>query len=260
MSHNALPRILKFLRASNSLTQERLAEQLNVSTSLIAKFETARLIPMPDTAKAMDDLFGTGELIQETAAEVRKTTPPEWFRPWPDIEAEAESLRWFEPLLIPGLLQTEAYTRAVLVGGKLTEEETTETIAIRAVRQSATLDRVSPPMFTAIICEASLRRGAPDIAKGQLEHLLDVGHRTRVQILVIPETDELHAGLSGSLVIAGMPNGERIGYVDDQLRGRVTTDAAELTALERTWDALSGLALPLAQSRDLIMKVLDEHG
>lgn len=82
---NGVPRILKFLRAQAGMTQESLAERLHVSTSLIAKFETARLVPMPDTARQIDGVFSSGDLVQETANEARKSPAEEWFRPWVDL-------------------------------------------------------------------------------------------------------------------------------------------------------------------------------
>ena len=69
----------------------------------------------------------------------------------------------------------------------------------------------------------------------------------------------LHAGLTGAFVVATLPGGSRLGYLDDQLRGRVVPDADEVGQLDRTWESLSAVALPRDQSRDLILKVINEY-
>ncbi|MFY1688801.1 DUF5753 domain-containing protein [Plantactinospora sp. WMMB782] len=174
-------------------------------------------------------------------------------------EERATLLRWWEPMLGPGLLQTEGYARAVLQGGWLSDEVVDRALQVRRERRAATVDRPKPPTFSAIINEFALTFGPPELRREQLEHLLELSQRPKIQILVVPRSAGLHAGRQGAFVLATLPAGRRAGYVDDQLRGRVVTDGGDLDQLEISWEIVSGLALPVQPSRDLLRRAVDDH-
>lgn len=256
---NRLRKILKEQRKRRGMTQAQVGAAINVSASLIASFETGRIIPQPDTAAQLDRLFGTGDEIQQVVAEARADARPTWLRPWTEHEQRALLLRTFEPMLIPGLLQTEPYTRAVLVGGRLSVTEVDRSTQVRRERQAATVDQEEGPVVSAVIGEVALMCGPRDVLRGQLKHLLQMSEKPRVQVRVVPLAAGLHVGLSGAFVIATLPSRGRAGYVDDQLRGRLVADAADLDRLELSWDIVTGVALPVDQSRDLIAKRIEDH-
>lgn len=241
------------------MSQERLAASINVSKSLVTSFETGRLIPQADTAKTMDELFGTGDEIQSSAKTEREDRQP-WLRSWVDQERRAHLLRTWEPMLIPGLLQCESYMRAVIAAVPANAGKVDELVAVRLERQAATIYRDNPVAYSAIIGEIALRRGPREILKEQLEHLVDVGHRPNVRIrLILAEPEGIHVGLGGGFVIASLPEGRRSAYMDDQLVGHVATAHGDLDALELAWEEIDALALSVAQSRDAILRMLDEH-
>lgn len=242
------------------MSQERLAATINVSKSLVTSFESGRLIPQDDTAKSIDDLFGSGDEIQRKARTEREDRQP-WLRSWVDQERRAHLLRTWEPMLVPGLLQCEAYMRAVIAAVPGNAGKVDELVAARRERQAATLYRDNPVVLSAIIGEVALRRGPRDILKEQLGHLVDVGHRPHVKVRLLPaEGEGIHVGLGGAFVIASLPDGRRSGYLDDQLIGHVVTGHGDLDALELAWEEIDALALPVTQSRDAILRMLDEHG
>ncbi|MEE6261298.1 helix-turn-helix domain-containing protein [Plantactinospora sonchi] len=246
-------------RSRMGLTQDQAGAAIRVSGSLIAAIENGRLVPQPDTAAQLDELFGTGDEVQRAAEEAREDARPPWLRPWTEHEQRAVLLRTFEPMLIPGLLQTEAYARAVLAGGRLSPAEVDRTVQVRRERQAATVDRDDPPMLSAVIGEFALASGPPEVMRDQLKHLLDMSQRPKVQVLVVPRSAGLHAGLAGAFVLATLPGRGRAGYVDDQLRGRLVTDGGDLDRLEVSWEIVTGLALPVNLSRDLIAKAINDH-
>ncbi|MFC6018614.1 Scr1 family TA system antitoxin-like transcriptional regulator [Plantactinospora solaniradicis] len=255
---NQLREILRAQRGKRRLTQEQAGAAINVSGSLIAAFENGRAIPQPETAAQLDSLFGTGEEVQQAADEAREDARPSWLRPWTEHEQRATLLRWWEPLLMPGLLQLEEYARAVLQGGWLEDEVVERTVQVRHDRQAATVNRPKPPTLSAIISEFALMCAPPQVRREQLEHLLELSRRPKVQVLVVPRSAGLHAGLQGAFVLATLPGRGRAGYVDDQLRGRVVTDGSDLDQLEVSWEIVTGLALPVQASRDLIAKVVND--
>ncbi|MEE6260011.1 helix-turn-helix domain-containing protein [Plantactinospora sonchi] len=257
-----LPVRLKELRADRGITQDQIAEAVQVSKSLIAAFETARLIPKDDTAAAIDAFLGTGDEIQELSAEARKNRrpAPSWFRPWQDVEETAVILRYFQATLIPGLLQTEAYARAVFAStGMLSDDEVAGRVANRMERQAAILDREDRPSCAFIIDAAALRCGPPEIAKDQLLHLADTSARSNIFVHVVPDSAGLHAGRSGSFTLATQDGGGTVGLLDDFYEDRVVTDPARVTGLERTWQAITAVALPCDQSRNLILRLVNDH-
>lgn len=114
-------------------------------------------------------------------------------------------------------------------------------------------------MLSAIIGETALRCGPRDVLKEQLQRLSEVSHLSHVQVLVVPWAAGVHAGSQGAFVLATLPGKGRAGYVDDQLRGRLVTDAKDLDQLELSWEIVAGLALPVYQSRDFIEKAIKDH-
>ncbi|MDG4793206.1 DUF5753 domain-containing protein [Micromonospora sp. WMMD1082] len=181
-----------------------------------------------------------------------------WFREWAEFEQKASSLRWYEPLLVPGLLQTEAYARAVLTtGGLLPPVEVEEIVAARLARQRV-LEREIPLQLVAVIDEVVLRRrvgGDRAVMAGQLTHLADQGERENVQVRVIPAESPWHTGLAGPFVLGRTPDGAEAAYLDNQLRGQVVTERADLASLGARWESVTGEALPRRRSIELIREV-----
>jgi transcriptional regulator with XRE-family HTH domain len=177
---------LKFYRERAGLSQTDLAALSNYSNTVISKIENGERPPAEgfpermdaiaqlDTRDALTQLWGW---LKDSA---RHRAYPGWFDRWPDYEAKATMLRWFEPLILPGLLQTDHYARAVLrtrIGD--TDEEIDEMVAARLARQSV-LDAAKPPTFWAVLDEGVLRRpiGGPHVMREQLNRLADAARRS----------------------------------------------------------------------------------
>ncbi|MEQ4300674.1 helix-turn-helix transcriptional regulator [Plantactinospora sp. B6F1] len=255
---NELREVLRRHRVGRRMTQAQLGRAVKVSASLIAAIEQGRLIPQPETAARLDRFFDCEDEIQEAAVLARQDARPPWLRPWTEHEERATLLRWWEPLLLPGLLQTEEYARAVLYGGWLSDEVVNSAIQVRRDRLAATIDRPKPPTLSAVISEFALAFGPPELRREQLKHLLELSQRPKIQVLVVPRSAGLHAGRQGAFVLATLPGNRRAGYVDDQLQGRVVTDGGDLDQLEVSWEIVSGLALPVQPSRDLLQRAIDD--
>jgi hypothetical protein len=126
---------------------------------------------------------------------------PGWFADWVEIEARATILRWWEPLLIAGLLQTEDYARAVLSTWRRdSADEVGAKVAIRVGRQSV----LASADFRVLLDEPVLYRriGAPEVMAVQLEQLLVMGARPNITIQVIPAAAGDYAGLTGAFAVA----------------------------------------------------------
>ncbi|MEU7616988.1 helix-turn-helix transcriptional regulator [Micromonospora rifamycinica] len=248
---------LRRARKERGLSQEELAQQISYSSSLVGMVEIGHRTPSQDFITRADATLEAGGLFERLLTLVRADSAPPWFREWISVEREATLIRWFEPSLIPGLLQTEAYGRAVLHGGgMLREGEIEQRLAARLERQSV-LDRDHPPEFVAVIDEAVLHRavGEPAVMVGQFEHLLCATERPYVSLHVVPAEAGMHAGLAGPFILARTPEGGEVAHLDTPLRAQVTDRPDDVDSLQRRWENLRGEALPRRASRELIREL-----
>ncbi|WP_159104789.1 helix-turn-helix transcriptional regulator [Plantactinospora sp. BB1] len=249
---------LRAARATRKLNQDEFGRIANYSGSHVSAVETGGRPPTEDYVAAVDEGLQTGGIYSRLLAKVTAfDDAPVWLRPWLEYEREAVALRACNPLLIPGLLQTEAYARAVMSTGLHTTEEVERIIAGRLERQSI-LDRDDPPLATFVIPETVLRTGQPKMLREQLEHLLRLSERPRIFIHVVPATAGLWLGQSGPFVIASFDGSDDVAFMDDQLQGRVVTDPTQVARLNRIWEVVRAVALPRDLSRDLILKLVNE--
>lgn len=253
-----LRKLVKQRRGERSLTQGQLAKMVQVSTSLITSIENGRLVPQPDTAERLDQVLGGDGEVVKAADAAREDAAAPWLRPWAVHEEQATMIRTFHPNLVPGLLQTEAYARAILGVGPHTPEQVDELTAKRLARQVATLNRSAPVTISAVMGEPALRCGDPIILAGQIRHLIKLSERPEVTIRVIPMAAGFHPGLTGAFALASLGERRTVGYVDDQLRGRVVADGGDAYVLGWTWEAISSRALPPGLTRELMTRVTDE--
>ena len=135
-----------------------------------------------------------------------------WFREWVTIEQEATALCSFQPLVLPGLLQTEAYARALHEGAShLVGDAMEQQVVARLARQEI-LHRDSPPLFVAVLDYTALERpiGGQKVMREQLLHLQEVAQQPRVHLHLIPKGTGAYHGLNGAFVIATPAEGDDI--------------------------------------------------
>ncbi|MER7458234.1 helix-turn-helix transcriptional regulator [Micromonospora sp. NPDC126480] len=247
--------VLRVAMADKGETAESLAAKVGVDPKTAGRWLADGRIPHPRTRIAVAEILGREAAELWPEAFRRRDLP--WFRPWAELEQDAASIRSYEPLLVPGLLQTEAYARAVLsTGGLLPPAEVEEIVASRLDRQRV-LAREVPMQLVVVIDEVVLRRRVGDrsVMAGQLAHLAATGEREHVQVRVIPAEHPWHTGLAGPFVLARMPDGEEVAYLDNQLRGQMVTERADIASLGARWESVTGEALPRRRSVELIREV-----
>ena len=245
---------LRRARTAAGMTQDAVAREISYSASLVAAVEQARRVPRPEFTRRCDELLKTDGLLTRIREKMRHEPLLDWFREWARIEEEATLLRWYEPLVVPGLLQTEAYARALHEGASpLTGEEMEQQVAARMERQRV-LHRDKPPRLVAALDEYVLRRavGGPAVMRAQLEHLVEMGRPHHVFLHVVPAGAGAYRGLNGPLVLASAPDAEDVAYLDNQIHGHVVEDPAHVQSIQQTWESVLADALPHRQSIDLI--------
>ena len=177
-----------------------LARKLNVSRPVVTKAENpAHPVPSDAILAAWAGATGAGLDVLTDLAQRARSGPPGWFAKWADIEARASLIRWFEPLLVPGLIQTESYARAVLAW-KPDSGSAEANLKTRLARQSV-LDRAE---LRVVILGSVLNRevGDASVMCEQVEQLLIVGSRPSVMIQILPDTPAVAGALGGAFAIA----------------------------------------------------------
>lgn len=266
---------LKAHRNAQGWTQADLAAKTMYSESLIAQVETCRKSATPELATALDRVFATPGFTEDTpdlpgtpgtfgrmVVRLRNLPFPASFRSFAPHEAEATALYIFEHSMIPGLLQTEAYARAILeTHPDVTEDVVNERLAGRLSRQEILeRDDPPPPVVCALIDQSALNReiGGPIAMRDQLVHLVAMSRRPNITVQIIPNTGA-HPGLLGAFTVADLGGSPGIVNLEDIADGRVTEDAATVSMVALRFHTLRGDALSKGTSRDLIEGVIQER-
>ncbi|MCW2880947.1 MAG: putative transcriptional regulator, family [Sphaerisporangium sp.] len=253
---------LRRYRTAANLTQKQLAERIGFSESMVAMIESLKRVPSQRFAELCDQALNLDGTMTRLYVATTWHRAPEHFRPWLDEEQDATALRGWEPMVVPGLLQTEAYARLILAAEPgVKPEEVDERVAGRMQRQTI-LQRDDPPFISALIDEAVLHRpiGDTEVRREQLTYLLEIAQHPQVTIQVVPYTAQALCGLLGGFIIAERNGSSYAAYVEGQPNGRVVEDRPTIARLLRRYDALSSEAIPFRQSLKLIHEVVDQDG
>ena len=179
---------------------------------------------------------------------------PGWVVDLIDREREADSIRWFSLDLVPGLLQTEEYTRALMATRlRITPDEIEQRVAERMKRHEV-LQRESPPLVLLIIDEMALQRpvGGHHVMAEQVRRLIEASGEPNIKITILPMSTGAHEGLSGEFGILDFPGRPSVGYQEGAVRGMSLQEPEDVEALRIKWDTLNGEAVSGSASKALM--------
>lgn len=181
-----------------------------------------------------------------------------------DVETEAAMIREIALLTIPGLLQTEAYTRALFDAyhREHSKEWQDNQVAVRQFRQRRLTDPDNLLVLNAVIDEAALRKlvGGPVVMRAQLRHLIDMAALPNVTLRVLPTDLGAHDGMSGGFTLLSFPDHDDsdLLYISYATGAMHIENEGELKAARLTFDHLAARALSPAESVALIERTLAE--
>jgi transcriptional regulator with XRE-family HTH domain len=232
------------------LTQAQLAAMIPCSDKTISAAETGRDRPSRGMVVAIEKTLG---LSQDALVDLYDLLDleslPGWMRDWLVEERRATSLRSFELAIVPGLLQTEDYARALLGGNDAA-------VQARLERQRI-LTGETPPTLRTVLDEAVLYRdkGGAQVMHAQLKHLAEsVSEKLTIQIV----PSDMSPGLSGAFTI-GTVNGGQVAYVETAVRGIVTSSREDIGCLEDAWESIRTYALSQQESLDFIRRTAEKR-
>jgi transcriptional regulator with XRE-family HTH domain len=266
---------LRRLRESAKLTCEEVAERLECSASKISRVETGRVSVSPRDVRDMLQIYGVPQDQRESLVQLaRDSRQKGWWHAYSDsihpqfatylgLESAASEIRIYEVSLIPNLLQTEEYARAVISAGMVTspQEDIERQVELRMARQP-TLTRPDPPKVWAVLDEAALRRrvGGAGLMRLQLEHLLELSELSSVSLQVIPFGGGAHPAMGRPFVILVFP--ERVDpdvvYLEDLTSALWVEDVDEVDRYNMFFNHLRATALSFDASSSLIMSVIKD--
>ena len=207
---------LRRLRIQNGLSREQAGEAIRASEWKIHRLENGQVGFKERDIVDLLELYGVNDPAEvaglvSLAREANEQgwwyhfsdVLPQWFRVYVDLEQAASLIRAFEAQFVPGLLQTEAYARAVM-GGALEEspDDTQRRVELRVARQSLLTSKDAPRLW-AVIDEAALRRpvGGPEVMREQFDHLIECSRLHNVTLQILPYGAGAHPAMVGAFSI-----------------------------------------------------------
>ncbi|MEU3031690.1 helix-turn-helix transcriptional regulator [Streptomyces incarnatus] len=254
---------MRRLREEQKWTQEELAEKLGYSSQHVSAVETARKPPTLRFSRKLDQVFGLAsstDTLERDWRQLRHSALLEGFPEYVKYEGQAAEIRLFQIGLIPGLLQTPEYARAVAEGdvrrGAITPEQADERVAFLANRQAA-LVRPRSPMVLVVMDESCLHHtvGGTEVMDHQLQRLVEVASLPNWVIHVSPFGIGARRSFDLPMYLLTMPDLSVVAYAESQLRGHVERETAAVLPLLTAYHQLQAEALPQAASVAMIHEV-----
>lgn len=263
-----LGRSLRQWREHAGVARENAAAELGCTEGRIRHLESGRNPPSRADVIVLCALYGVpGEdkaALLDTLADAQRSgwwqtyKLPRWLADYVALETDATTMRSVAVELIPGLLQTERYARAVNVLSRhvVDPNDVDRQVSARMQRQQRLTADHDPLEVVAVISEAALRRCAEDanVAVEQLRHLVAIGERPNVAVHVLPFSLGLHEAMAGSFNLLSFPpdTWPETGYQEYAIGGHLVDDADAVSALATMFDELRKRALPRKDSARLI--------
>ncbi|MFF1293339.1 MULTISPECIES: helix-turn-helix transcriptional regulator [unclassified Streptomyces] len=249
---------LRRVREEAGLTLAQLGAIVFCTGSLIGQIETAAKVPQREFSERVDAAMGTDGMFSRLVGLVLRSQLPNWFQPYAEMEAKAGFISTYQAQLVHGLLQTEAYARAVLSTRE--EGNLDGRVAARLDRQRI-LERDQPPVTWAVLSEAVLQQrvGGPKVMRQQLAHLLSLQKRRWLEIQVLPFEAGAHTGLMGSFTLLRFDSDPDIVYTEDFVQGHMTANPEAVREGMVRYDHLQAAALSVDDSAALIARVMEER-
>ncbi|MFE7382371.1 helix-turn-helix transcriptional regulator [Streptomyces zhihengii] len=249
---------LRRQREAHGLKQSQLGDIIFCTGSLVGQIETTKRVPTRDFSERVDAALGTDGMFSRLVGLVLRSQLPHWFQPYAEMEATAAYISTYQAQLVYGLLQTEAYARAVLATGMPDDLE--GLLAARMERQRI-LEREQPPLACVVLDEAVLHRpiGGRAVMREQLARLLEFSGHRWMRIQVLPYTAGEHPGLAGAFNLLRFDDHADVFYTEDMIAGHMTANPETFKEASLHYAHLQASALSVRDSAALIARVMEEH-
>lgn len=246
------------LREAAGLKQAQLGDIIYCSGSLIGMIENTKRVPTRDFSERLDAALGTDGHFSRLVGLVLRSQLPHWFQAYAEMEARATFISTFQSQVVYGLLQTEAYAKALLCVEY--SDRVDEIVAARLERQRI-LARETPPVLLVVLDEALLHRkvGGRQVMREQLAHLLTFVDRPWIQVQVMPFSAGEHTGMTGSFNLLRFGSDPDLFYTESYDSGHMTANPQVIRERSVGYARLQADALTPEDSALLIARVMEER-
>ncbi|MGI5468667.1 helix-turn-helix domain-containing protein [Streptomyces sp. CA-132043] len=252
---------LKRRREAAGFTQQELGNRVFVSGGYIGQFEQAFRKPQVDVAERIDEALETGGFFARLCEKlIHSPSVIHYFAPVVELEQHATKICEYDPMLVPGLLQTPRYTRALVVAATpLKPGEAIEEMVSARMDRAHILKHATTPAYWVILHEAALRIpvGGPDVMADQLDHVARFAHDRRALVQVIPFAAGAPAAVR-PLRLMEFECAPPTAYTEGQLAGELLDDPATVNRSREVYDLLRAVALSPEASLHLIKTAAED--
>jgi transcriptional regulator with XRE-family HTH domain len=257
---------LRRLRIQSGMTADEAAKQTGISKSTMSRIENGQVTVMPPVAAALLRLFGVDEEeiepLLQIARDARKRgwwqryadAIPEWFDTYVGLESEASEVCEYHSGLVPGLLQTPDYTRAVIRAEHpdMTKVEQDRWVELRVKRQ----ERDNPPDLWVVLDEAVIRRpvGGRDVMRAQLRRLEEAAQNPRCNVQVLPFATGEHGCMGSTFIVLEFadPADAPLVYIENRTSSLYLEESDEVREYIRLFNHLRATAADTRHSLEMI--------
>jgi transcriptional regulator with XRE-family HTH domain len=263
---------LRRRREAAGITIEAVAERLECSASKISRIETGHTSATPRDVRDLLEIYGVlGPEADELVQIAREARQKGWWHPYSAVltgayvglEAAAKSVRAYEQQVVPGLLQTEEYAKAMIRAARpdITDDEVERRVRVRMGRQSL-LTQDDPLDLWVVLDEAVVSRpvGGDAVMRAQLARLVEAADLPNVTLQVLPFDSGAHAGMDGTFAILDFPEpgDPDVVYAENATGGLFLEKTEELRKYIFIFDHIRAAALPPVESGALLAKLAKE--
>lgn len=251
---------MRRLRLEADMSLAALADVVRYGKSSLARFETAEAMIPPDLPSKLDAAFGTDGLFAKLYRLARKEIHPDQFRRRMELETRAQLIEEYAGQLVPGIVQTEGYARALfeVANPQASANDIDELLTARMGRQTV-LHGDPPTELSLILDEAVIRRqfGSAEVMRGQLQHLAGLTMTPTTTVQVLPFDHGGHALVGGTLTLLTQDDGTQVAYEESISTGTLIEEWDGVVHRRRGYDLLRSCALSPRQSEALIRTAME---
>ncbi|WP_030609614.1 helix-turn-helix domain-containing protein [Streptomyces sclerotialus] len=261
-SRSAYGTELRQRREAAGLTQEALSQRAIMSRTHIAHIEAGRRKPSLDDARRLDQVLNTGGFFERFLPTLDDRSLPNYFALAAELEKRATMIREYASSLVPGLLQTEAYARAVFRAYYPPRSaEAYDKVVGTRMERARMLQAPTTPVMWDLLDEAVLRRpiGGPATMAEQLRHIAQLGESERIRVHVIPFGVGAYPLLEGPVMLMSFDDAPPVAYAEGLKTGHVIDFPAAVQQCLLNYELALSDALSHRDSLALIRSVAEEY-
>ncbi|WP_371670632.1 helix-turn-helix transcriptional regulator [Streptomyces sp. NBC_00289] len=253
---------LRHAREKTGLSQEDLGQRLFVSGSFIGQLEAGTRRMQPEYARLLDEVLDTEDFFRRNCAAAARSKYPDHFAEAAEAEAVATAIKEYAPLLIPGLLQTPDYARAVFRAYQPTASaHVIDELLTARLERARILGDPTRPLLSAVLDEAALRRrtGGPGVMAQALRHVTTLIRQHRIIVQLLPFSAGAHASMTGALTLMAFEDAPPLAFIEGPSVGRLEDDPATVARHQLTYDLIRASALSPQESLAWIESVAEDY-